>query len=168
MHVEATRALRTAPADDPPSARLLGRTAAVAAAGSAVAHLLLLDSSSLGSLAMIAMALSCLPCAWHLWRSPTSAVWALTATLDGAMLALHVPMLAGSTHQHGATPELLPWLALGLVVTQLALAGAAAIRRLRDRVQAAALACETGLAGAGDPDRAGASTGSGYPFWMRR
>ena len=132
MHAEATQAFRTATVDDPPSGSLLlGRTAAVAAAGSAVAHLLLLDSSSLGSLAMIAMALICLPCAWHLWRFPTPAVWALTAAVDGTMLALHVPMLAGSTHQHGTTPQLLPWLALGLVVTQLALAAAAAVRHLR-------------------------------------
>ena len=106
----------------------LARTAAVLVAGSALVHVLLLSSSSLGTTAMAAMALACLPCAWHLWRSPTPAVWAMTATVDAGMLALHAPMLATPSH-HGDALTSLTWLGLGLVVAQLVLAAAAALRR---------------------------------------
>jgi hypothetical protein len=106
----------------------LGRLAAVLALGSASVHPLLLDTTSLGSLAMVGLALLCLPCAWHLWRSPSGRVWALAAAMDVAMLAVHTQLLAGSGHAgHGGPP--LGWLALGLVTGQLALAGCAALRR---------------------------------------
>ncbi|MGY1690403.1 hypothetical protein [Geodermatophilus sp. SYSU D01105] len=105
----------------------LGRGAAGLALASLVVHLLLLDGSSLGSLAMVAMAAVCLPCAWHLWRSPSGSVWGLTAAVDAAMLALHGQMLAEAGHHHPAGP--LMWLGLVLVTAQLALAGAAALRR---------------------------------------
>jgi hypothetical protein len=105
----------------------LGRLAAVLATGSAVVHLLLVDAGSLGSLVMVAMAAACLPCAWHLWRAPTGAVWGMTAALDAAMLGLHGQMLA-SLH-HGASA--LMWLGLALVSAQLVLAAAAAVPRLR-------------------------------------
>jgi hypothetical protein len=108
---------------------VLARIAAVLAVASAVVHLLLVNSSSLGTAVMAAMALACLPCAWHLWRSPSSAVWAMTAGVDAGMLAVHAPMLAGPSH-HGATsPASLMWLGVALVITQLALAAAATLRR---------------------------------------
>jgi hypothetical protein len=113
-----------------PGALALGRTAAVLALSSAVVHLLLLDAASLGSVAMVAMAAVCLPCAWHLWRAPTASVWRVTAAVDAAMLVLHLQMLGGHEHLHSATlPGSLMWLGSGLVGGQLALAGTAALRR---------------------------------------
>jgi hypothetical protein len=110
--------------------RLLGRAAALLALGSALVHLALVDATDLGSLAMVGMALACLPCAWHLWRAPTAGVWSLTATVDATMLTLHAQML-GAGHgsmAHGTTP-LAGLLGLALVLGQLALAGLAALRR---------------------------------------
>jgi hypothetical protein len=111
---------------------VLGRVAALAAVASAAVHLALLDASSLGSLLMLVMAAVCLPCAWHLWRSPTAAVWRITAAVDAVMLVGHAQMLAGGSappHVHAGPPGSLMWLGLGLVVVQLALAAATAVRR---------------------------------------
>ncbi|MGY2082305.1 hypothetical protein [Blastococcus sp. SYSU DS0539] len=118
----------------PAGVRVLGRAAALLALGSAVVHLLLADASTLGSLAMLGMALACLPCAWHLWHDPSGRVWATTAAVDAAMLAVHLQMLAPrSGHAHGAdSPAPLMWLGLGLVAAQLlaaAVAAGAAARR---------------------------------------
>jgi len=115
------------------SVRLLGRTAALLALGSAVVHLLLVDAGTLGSLAMLGMALVCLPCAWHLWRTPTGGTWATTAGLDAAMLVLHAQMLAPAAgHAHAAhSPAALMWLGLALVAAQLALAAGAGLVALR-------------------------------------
>ena len=111
---------------------LLERTAAVLALGSAAVHLLLVDSADLGSLAMLGMALACLPCAWHLWHAPTGGTWAATAGLDAAMLVLHAQMLAPAGHAHAAhSPAGLMWLGLGLVATQLTLAAVAGLVALR-------------------------------------
>ena len=104
----------------------LGRVAARLALGSAVVHLLLVDATSLGALVMAGMALACLPCAAHLWRAPTGAVWGVVAAVDAAMLALHAQMLAGAHHAAPAAP--LVWLGLVLVLTQLAVAGVAGLR----------------------------------------
>ncbi|MCZ2859956.1 hypothetical protein [Blastococcus sp. VKM Ac-2987] len=111
----------------PAGVRALGRAAALLAFGSAVVHLLLVDASSLGSLAMLGMALACLPCGWHLWRNPSGRVWAMTAAVDAAMLAIHLQMLAPpSGHVHAAGPAPLMWLGLGLVGAQLVAATLAA------------------------------------------
>ena len=110
----------------------LGRVAAPVAVASAAVHLALLDLSSLTSLLMVAMAAVCLPCAWHQWRSPTPAVWRLTAAVDAVMLIAHVqlPGVGAGPHAHLHTgPHPLVWLGLGLVVAQLALAGSALLRR---------------------------------------
>jgi hypothetical protein len=98
---------------------LLGRAAAVLALVSAVVHLLLVDLSTLGSLAMLGMALACLPCAWHLWTARTGRVWALTAAADAAMLLLHVQMLAPQSGHHHATAA--PDHAVGLMLTGVVL-----------------------------------------------
>jgi hypothetical protein len=110
----------------------LGRVAAGLAVGSAVVHLLQVDGAALGSLLMAVMALACLPCAWHLWRAPTPAVWGLTAAADAGMLLLHATLAAGggthamhSAHAGGS----LMWLGSSLVGVQLALAAVAALRR---------------------------------------
>lgn len=110
----------------PPGVRALGRAAAVLALGSSAVHVALADTASLGSLAMLVMALACLPCAWHLWQQPAGGVWAVTATVDAAMLVLHVQMLApGSGHAHPPGP--LMWLGIGLVAGQLGAAALAAL-----------------------------------------
>lgn len=74
----------------------------------------------------------CLPCAWHLRRPPTGSVWRFTALMDAPVLVLNAQLLGESGHQHvnhAAGPNALMWLCLGLVGAQLALAGAAALRR---------------------------------------
>ena len=124
-----TAAATSAPAGAALPRTALARTAAVLAVASAVTHLLLVSSSSLGTAVMAAMALACLPCAWHLWRAPTGAVWALTAAVDLGMLAVHAPMLAASSHHRVGSAASLMWLGVGLVVGQLVLAAAAALRR---------------------------------------
>jgi hypothetical protein len=116
-----------------PRALALGRAAAGLALASALVHLLLLDAASLGSAVMVLMALACLPCGWHLWRSPSASVWRFTAVVDAAMLVLHLQMLGGSSSHaahHGSAPTSLMWLGVGLVGGQLALATAAILRRL--------------------------------------
>ena len=117
---------------DARGAGVLGRVAAAVSLGSAAVHLLLLDAGSLGSLVMLGMALICLPCAWHLWRGPTSRTWALTATADVAMLAVHAQLLAPAgahtAHAHAATGAGgLVLAGLVLVAGQLALAAAAGL-----------------------------------------
>jgi hypothetical protein len=117
-----------------PRALALGRVAAVLALASAAVHLLLLDARSLGSVVMVLMAAVCLPCAWHLWRSPTGSVWRVTAMVDAAMLVLHLQMLGTPEHampgmSAAGHPDGLMWLGLGLVTAQLAAAALAAVRR---------------------------------------
>jgi hypothetical protein len=118
----------------PVRAAALGRAAAALALVTVVVHALVLDPGSLASLVMAGAAVACLPCAWHLWRRPTAAVWAMTAAVDGAMLLLHTQMLATAgghamPMHHGTRIGGLMWLGLGLVLAQLCLAGVAALRR---------------------------------------
>jgi hypothetical protein len=112
-----------------PGALALGRVAAALVAASGVVHVLQADTASLGGLLMPAMALACLPCAWHLWRAPTGSVWAMTAALDTGMLLLHATVMAGGgMHMaHHAGPGTLVWAGLVLACAQLALAGLAAL-----------------------------------------
>jgi hypothetical protein len=109
---------------------VLGRVAAILALVSASLHLALLDASSLGSFAMVGMALACLPCAWHLWRGPTAGVWGMTAGLDVAMLLVHAQMLAAPSamaSMHGGRPSGLVASGLGVVSGQLVLAAVAGL-----------------------------------------
>ena len=113
--------------------RMVAQVAAGLVLASALVHLLLLDASSLGALMMSVMAVACLPCAWHLWRSPSGGVWAVAAAVDAAMLLLHAQMLAtsGAGHHHagGTAPVALMWIGSTLVCAQLLVAaGSLAIR----------------------------------------
>jgi hypothetical protein len=113
-----------------PGALALGRVAAVLVATSAVVHLLQADAASLAGLLMPVMALACLPCAWHLWRAPTGAVWGMTAALDAGMLLVHATTVAGggmAMHHSGAGPGTLVRAGLVLAGAQLALAAVAAL-----------------------------------------
>ncbi len=40
------------------------------------------------------MSLVCLPCAGHLWRAPSPRTWAVVAAVGGAVLLVHVGLLA--------------------------------------------------------------------------
>ena len=115
-----------------PSAGALGRVAAALAGASATVHPLQVTPDSLASLATAVMALACLPCAWHLWRTPTPQVWRLTAAIDVGMLLVHATLMSGATahsdHHGGAAPPGLMWVGIFLVLGQLVLA-LAAIRR---------------------------------------
>ena len=112
----------------------LGRAAAALVATSAVVHVLQADTASLAGLLMPVMALACLPCAWHLWRAPTGAVWALTAALDAGMLLVHATVMAGggmAMHHSAAGPGTLVWTGLVLAGAQLALATLYGVSRAR-------------------------------------
>jgi hypothetical protein len=106
-----------------------GRLAAGLALASASLHVLSVTMFSTGSFVMVAMALLCLPCAWHLWNSPTASVWLITALLDLGMLGVHAGMvLSVPDHgaDHAAAADHVHWtepacLALVLVVASLLL-----------------------------------------------
>ena len=77
------------------------RTCAVAAAGSAVLHALMLGhaGSPIVALFVAAMAIACLFCACELWRAGSQRVWCLVAVMNLVMVGLH---MGGPGHQHGA------------------------------------------------------------------
>ena len=108
----------------PRGRRALARVSALLALASAAVHLSMLDTGSLGLVVMAAMALACLPCAWHLWHHPTPRVWGWAVGADLAMLVVHVHLMAGAQHKMhmGTVPGGGTALPLALVVTQLALA----------------------------------------------
>ena len=86
--------------------------------------------ASLGGLLMPVLALACLPCAWHLWRAPTAAVWGMTAVLDAGMLLVHATVMAGGgmvMHHAAGGPGTLVRAGLVLAGAQLALAAVAAL-----------------------------------------
>lgn len=76
------------------------RTCAALAACSAVLHGVAVGhaTGSAAVVVMLAMAAVCLYCARDLWISGTSRAWVLVATMNIAMVALHMPT-AG--HRHG-------------------------------------------------------------------
>jgi hypothetical protein len=114
-----------------PGALALGRVAAVLTAASAAVHVLLATATSLAALVMALMAAACLPCAWHLWRSPTTSTWRLTALLDVTMLLLHLQLLAGAgPHGHHAgSGGGLMWTGLALATASLSVSAVALVRR---------------------------------------
>lgn len=100
-----TTAVRAASREAVPAsgAGAAGVVGAFLACASALVHVLHLDGATLGSLAMLALALGCLPCAWHLLRRPSPQVWRLTALADVTMLLVHLETAGaeGDAH-HGA------------------------------------------------------------------
>ncbi|MGY1823443.1 hypothetical protein [Geodermatophilus sp. SYSU D00079] len=114
-----------------------GRAAAVLALASAGVHAAAVDTGSLTSLAMVGMALACLPCAWHLWRAPAPRVWATTVALDLGMLAVHAPVAAGSGgHVHGGsgTAQTGVVLVTASLLLGLAVLGVLAVRTAAERL----------------------------------
>ncbi|MGY1624059.1 hypothetical protein ACI789_17820 [Geodermatophilus sp. SYSU D00965] len=113
---------------------LAGRGAALLALGSAVVHLAGVSAASLTALATAGLGLACLPCAWHLWRSPSAGVWGTTVALDLGMLAVHAPP-AGHVHGGGAGMPLAGlWLVGASLLLGLAVLLATAVRAVSGRV----------------------------------
>ena len=80
---------------------VLGRRAcAMLAACSAVLHGVSVGhaASAAAVVVMVLMAAVCLYCAYDLWLSGTSRAWVLVATMNIAMVAVHMPTAA---HHHG-------------------------------------------------------------------
>jgi hypothetical protein len=55
-------------------------------------------TSAVAVVVMVLMAAVCLYCAYDLWLSGTSRAWVLVATMNIAMVAVHMPTAA---HHHG-------------------------------------------------------------------
>ncbi|ORB62725.1 hypothetical protein [Mycolicibacterium tusciae] len=109
---------------------LARRACAVLAAVSAGLHAALLGhASSLVATALLAaMIITCLYCAYDLWRDGTARAWVVVALMNLAMIALHLPAPA---HHHGAphvaapTPSTLMTVATLLAFTEIVAATAA-------------------------------------------
>ncbi|GAB46330.1 hypothetical protein GOTRE_150_00720 [Gordonia terrae NBRC 100016] len=69
------------------------------------AHLMVMGHMGFAhSIVWLAMAAGCVVCGVHLVRDPTTRLWALTALMSVAMLALHMAAAVGGVaHQHGVT-----------------------------------------------------------------
>ncbi len=104
---------------------LLARSAALAAAGCGLAHVLLLAGGAVGwtAAAHFAMTVACLPCAVHLWRRPGAGAWAAHAAVSVLMLVAHpvATALGGHVHHAGPEPAAVAWAGTAVPV----LAGAA-------------------------------------------
>lgn len=81
---------------------LIYRTAAVGAALSGILHLLMITHGPIGwGLLMAIMAITCLPCAGHLWRRPTLQGWMIIGIMNAGMVAVHIGLLTRGAHGHG-------------------------------------------------------------------
>jgi hypothetical protein len=97
---EAVLTLHTAACQS--SASVLGqRVCALLAAASAGMHAIMAASHGAMAIQAVAMAAVCLRCAWELWTAPTIRTWVVVATMNIAMVAVHLPPLGA--HQHGLT-----------------------------------------------------------------
>ncbi|NDK32061.1 hypothetical protein [Nesterenkonia haasae] len=117
---------------------LLRRFAAGLGGASGLLHLLMVGHGPLVlSLAMALAAVTCLPCAGHLWRHGTVRTWALVGLMSTLMVLLHVAMMIlgafETTGSPGAlspasggdhTGHLHPVLPIGLPVHELFYAAA--------------------------------------------
>ena len=76
---------------------LASRCVAAGGAGAALLHVPLAVAHAAVSLplagALLVMALVCLPCAGHLWRTPSRRTWALVAGVGAAMLTAHAALV---------------------------------------------------------------------------
>ncbi|MGI4895761.1 MAG: hypothetical protein ACRYF3_11680 [Janthinobacterium lividum] len=87
---------------------LVSRCVAVLGAVCAVLHVPLLLAHASASLPLAAvllvLSLGCLPCAGHLWRSPSPRTWSLTAVADSVMLLAPAALLRSAGP--GSSPAL--------------------------------------------------------------
>lgn len=77
------------------------RACALVAACSAVLHGFLLGHATnvVAAALMVAMAAACVYCARDLWMRGTLRAWVLIASMNLAMIAVHMPLSSG--HHHG-------------------------------------------------------------------
>ena len=105
-----------------------GRLGAALAVSSAVLHGLSLGHVTNVAVAVLmgSMVAGCLYCAYHLWLRATVRAWLLVASMNLAMIAIHLPM---SSHHHGgaltgaaAMPTVAMTLATGVAIAEVVLA----------------------------------------------
>ena len=86
---------------------------------------------------MVAMIAGCLYCAYDLWLRGTVRAWVLVASMNLAMIAIHLPMLSSHHHGGGLTgavpmPESTAMtLATGVAVVEVVLAAGVLFHRTR-------------------------------------
>lgn len=132
---------------NPPTALgVLGRRACAAlAASSAVLHGVSVGhaSSAVAVAVMATMAAVCLYCAHDLWLSGTSRAWVLVATMNIAMVALHMP---AAGHHHGgdvgvrAAPPMTTAMTVATAIAAVEVVAAVAVLCQRSRGTAGRLA----------------------------
>jgi hypothetical protein len=125
--------------DAPAGLSVLARRACAAlAACSAVLHGVSVGHAR-GAVAiavMVAMAAVCLYCARDLWLSGTSRAWVLVATMNIAMVALHMP---AAGHRHGgdvathAAPGMTTLMAVATAIAAVEVVAAVAVLSQRSR-----------------------------------
>jgi hypothetical protein len=113
------------------------RACALLAASSAVLHTLSLGHASnlAMALVMVGMIAACLFCAHDLWTRGTSRAWVLVATMNVAMIALHMPT---ASHRHGdvtagSAPALPAAMAVATVIAVVEVIVAVAVLAHRSR-----------------------------------
>lgn len=84
--------------------KILARFVAALAAVSVVSHLAAagtMGHDAAGRAILVVMALGCVWCAWHLWRSASARAWVLSLAMYVGMVLTHelVPMALGSPDQ---------------------------------------------------------------------
>lgn len=90
-------------------ARTSGRWAAAAAAMGGAAHLAMVPGGGWMAALGAAMALACLPCAWHLWRRPSLRAARTVIGMSLAMVLVHGALVLsgghGGGHAHAHQPS---------------------------------------------------------------
>ena len=104
-----------------PLSALGRRGCAALAACSAVLHGVSVGhaTSAVAVVVMVAMAAVCLYCAHDLWLTGTSRAWVLVATMNIAMVALHMPT-AGHRHGGGVAASAAPMTTAMMAATVIA------------------------------------------------
>jgi hypothetical protein len=82
------------------------RACAALAAASAVAHATMAAHHGAMAIPAMVMATICLVCGWELWTAPKTRTWLVVATMNIAMIALHLPAMSG--HHHGRIVSVVP------------------------------------------------------------
>lgn len=78
--------------------KILARLVAVLATVSVVSHLAAagtMDHGAAGRAILVVMALGCVWCAWHLWRSASARAWVLSLAMYLGMVVIHELVLMG-------------------------------------------------------------------------
>ncbi|GHG44809.1 hypothetical protein GCM10012320_10160 [Sinomonas cellulolyticus] len=92
-----------------PGSKGTGRWAAAAATAGGAAHLAMVPGGGWMAVLALAMAAACAPCAWHLWRRPSTRAARALIAMSLAMVAVHSALVLGAfggntgagSHAHG-------------------------------------------------------------------